>query len=120
MTTRRQQVAVWAQRWTLGLVVLWESYQFGFSGEAARHLRRIGLPLWVAPVMGGAEIGAAILFLIPKLGRVGGYALLVIFAMAVTLHVLHRQFEIGSLLVYAAAVLTCISGTDEAVPRGAP
>ena len=120
MSTRHQQVAAWALRWTLGLVVLWESYRFGFSGKAADHLQRMGLPLWVAPALDGAEIVAAILFLIPKLGRVGGYALLVIFAIAATLHVLHGQFEIGSLFVYGAAVLTCISATDQVVPRSAP
>ena len=120
MNTRRRQFAAGALRWTLGLVVLWESYQFGFSGEAARHLQRMGLPPWVAPALGGAEIVAAILFLIPKLGRVGGYALLVTFAIAATLHVLHGQFEIGSLFVYRAAVVTCISASDQVAPESAP
>ena len=119
MNTRRQQVAVWVLRWTVGLVVLWESYQFGFSEAAARHLQRMGLPQWVAPALGGTEIVAAILFLIPKLGRFGAYSLLVIFAVAATLHVLHGQFEIGPLIVYGAAVFLCTSANERTEPGGA-
>ena len=115
MNTRQQQVATWALRWTVGLVVLWESYQFGFSEAAARHLHQMGLPQWIAPVLGGSEILAAILFLIPTLGRIGGYSLLAIFAVAATLHILHGQFEIGPLLVYGAAVFACMSTNDRAV-----
>jgi uncharacterized membrane protein YphA (DoxX/SURF4 family) len=116
---RQEQVAAWVLRWTVGLVVLWESYQFGFSEAATRHLQRMGLPQWVAPVLAGAEIVAAILFLVPKLGRIGGYSLLVVFAVAATLHVLHGQFEIGPLLVYGAAVFVCVSANERTVPRSA-
>lgn len=63
----------------------------------------MGFPQWVAPVLGGGEIVAAIPFLVPRLSRIGGYSLLVVFAAAAMLHVLHGQFEIGSLLVYGAA-----------------
>ena len=112
MSIRQQQVAAWVLRWTLGLVVLWESYQFGVSEAATRHLQRMGLPQWIAPALGGTEIVAAILFLVPKLGRIGGYSLLVIFAVAATLHVLHGQFEIGPLLVYGAAAFACMPAND--------
>lgn len=114
MNIRQQQVAAWVLRWTVGLVVLWESYQFGFSEAATRHLQRMGLPQWIAPALGGTEIVAAILFLAPKLGRIGGYSLLVIFAVAATLHVFHGQFEIGGLLVYGAAVFACMSANHRA------
>ncbi len=119
MNIRQQQVAAWVLRWTVGLVVLWESYQFGFSEAATRHLHRMGLPQWIAPALGGTEIVAAILFLVPKLGRIGGYSLLVIFAVAATLHVVHGQFAIGPLLVYGAAVFTCVSANDRIVPGSA-
>jgi len=75
----------------------------------------MGLPQWVAPALGGAEIVAAMLFLIPKLGRIGGYSLLVIFAVAATLHILHGQFEIGPLFVYGAAVFVCMSANERTV-----
>lgn len=119
MNTHRQQVASGVLRWTLGLVILWESCEFAFSAAAARHLQRVGLPPWLGAVLGGAEIVAVILFLLPKVDRIGGYSLLLIFALAAMLHVLHRQFEIGPLLVYGAAVFMCMSANGRIVPGGA-
>lgn len=113
MNIRRQQIAKTLLRWTVGLVILGESYQFGFSDAATRHLQRIGLPHWTAPVLGGAEILAAIPFLLPMLGRIGGYSLLVIFLVAAALQILHGQFQIGHLLVYGAAVFVCLSAHHE-------
>lgn len=61
------------------------------------------------PGLGCAEILATPMFLIPKLERTGGLSLLVIFGIAAALHILHGQYQIGSLFVYGAAVLCCIS-----------
>lgn len=119
MNIRRQQIAQTLLRWSVGLVVLWESYQFGFSDAAALHLQRMRMPEWTGPVLGSTEIMAAILFLIPKLGRIGGYALLVIFAVAAAIHVLHGQFQIGSLVVYGASVFACMPADDGNVERSA-
>src|SRR5260370_25525948 len=77
-------------------------YQFGF-GAGARHLQRMGLPQWIAPALGGTEIVAAILFLVPKLDRIAGYSLLLIFAVAAAPPNLHGQFEKGAMPVYGAA-----------------
>jgi len=101
-------------RWTLGLVVLWESFRFVASTAAAQYLQGMGLPFWLAPALGGVEIAAALIFLVPSLRRTGGYSLLVIFAIAAALHILHGEFEIGPLVVYSAAVLVCISATASA------
>jgi len=105
-------------RWTLGLVVILESCQFVFSKSAAHFLAEAGLPRWIRPVLGGAEIIAAILFLAPVTSLIGGYALLVIFGMAALVHHLHGQFGVEGLVLYAAAVLVCITyreaRTDEA------
>jgi hypothetical protein len=98
----------WALRWTLGLVVLWESYEFAFSAAEAKYLGHMRLPSCIGPVLGCTEILAALLFLVLKVSRIGGFFLLVIFAIAATRHLLHGQYEVGSLLVYGAAVLTCL------------
>ncbi|HKW62895.1 MAG TPA: DoxX family protein [Candidatus Acidoferrum sp.] len=119
MNTRQNYIAAQLLRWTVGLVVLWESYQFAFSAGARHHLQQMGLPQWVAPALGGAEIVAAILFLFPKLDRIGGYSLLVIFAVAAAFHVLHGQFEIGPLFVYGASVWACISARERIAPESA-
>lgn len=104
---KHNEGSMWFLRWSVGLVVLWESYQFAASPAAIHHLQQMSLPEWIAPVLGAVEVGAAVLFLVPKLRRIGGYALLAIFAIAAVLHVLHGQFEIGPLVVYSAAVLVC-------------
>ena len=102
-------------RWSVGLAVLWESYRFAVSPTAVRHLQAMGLPTWIAPALGGLELVAAIVFLIPRLRRAGGYALLAIFAIAALIHILHGQFEIGSLVVYGAAVLVSTVKREESV-----
>ena len=109
MSGRSQSISSTMLRWTLGLVVLWQSWQFATSKGAVHELGRMGLPRLTAPVFGGVEILAAVLFLIPKVGRVGGYLLLVIFLLTALIHVLHGQFGIGWLLVYSAAVFACLS-----------
>jgi hypothetical protein len=68
------------------------------------------MPQLIRPVLGGAEIFAALLFLVPPARTIGGYALLVIFALAALIHILHGQTDVGGLVVYAAAVYTVIAG----------
>jgi uncharacterized membrane protein YphA (DoxX/SURF4 family) len=96
-------------RWALGLVVLWQSYQFVASTTAAAHFARTGLPAWVRYALGGAELIAAILFLLPAGRRIGGYLLLAIFVLAAFIHILHGTYDVGGLLVYTAATLVCLS-----------
>ena len=108
MNVTRQRAALLALRWTVGLVVLWQSYRFLDSAAAIRNLQHMGLPPWIVPALGGIELLAAALFLIPRLDRIGGYSLLVIFAVACTIHGLHGEFELG-LLVHAAAVVACLA-----------
>jgi hypothetical protein len=103
-----QSVSMIVLRWTLGLVVLWQSFHFAVSAGSAHHLVRMGLPRWLAPVLGGAEILAAILFLLPKTAKSGGFLLLLIFAIALVLHLLHGEYQIETLLVYIAAAWACI------------
>jgi hypothetical protein len=112
MSINRQRAAFTALRWTVGLVVLWQSYQFIVSTAAARAPQHMGLPQWFAPLLGGVEIVAAALFLLPKLDRIGGYSLLVVFALACAIHGLHGELQTG-LLVYAAAVVACLATGSE-------
>ncbi|HXJ04829.1 MAG TPA: DoxX family protein [Candidatus Acidoferrum sp.] len=99
-------------RWTLGLVVILESCQFVLSESAAHFLAKAGLPAWIRPVLGGAESAAAILFLVPVTSLIGGYVLLVVFGMAALVHLLHGQFRVEGLVLYAVAVLVCITYTE--------
>lgn len=112
MNARLTRFSIPLLRWTLGLVVLFESSRFAFSASAAYLLSKTGLPSWLQPVLGGAEIVAVVLFLVPFTARGGGYLLLVVFALAAFVHILHGQFDVGGLAVYAAAVLVCLAQTQ--------
>jgi uncharacterized membrane protein YphA (DoxX/SURF4 family) len=109
MSQRLEKLAIPALRWTLGLVLILESYRFAVSTFAQHFLGKIGLPPWVAPVLGGAEIAASILFLIPAASLVGSFALLFIFLIAAIIHFLHGAFDVSGLVVYAAAVVVCMT-----------
>jgi DoxX-like family len=117
MSPFTRKIALPGLRWTLGLVVAWESLAFMLSPSTARHLAHMGVPLWVRPVLGGAEILAAILFLIPATMTLGGYSLLAIFALAIAIHLLHGQYAVDSLLVYFMAVLVLMAYDERRVQK---
>jgi hypothetical protein len=119
MNTRRKNFSIPLLRWTLGLVVLLESCQFIFSNSAAHFLAKTGLPSWLRPVLGGAESIAAVLFLLPWTALLGSYLLLVIFALAALVHILHGQFDVGGLVVYAAAVFVCMAHSENRTAEAA-
>jgi hypothetical protein len=100
--------AILGLQWTLGVVVFAESALLLVS----RHTHvapPMGVPLAVLTALASAEMLAAILFLIPRTVVIGGVALLVIFALAIVIHLLHGQTNVGALLVYAAAVWLVIA-----------
>ena len=60
-------------------------------------------------VLGAAELISAIVFLLPRMVRSGGIALIVIFVCAAGFHIAHGEYGVGYLAVYAAAVLAVIA-----------
>ena len=104
MTSNTKDFAILLLQWTVGVIVAAESALFAFSASTARHLAHMGLPTWIGPALGGIELVAALLFLLPAASRIGGLALLAIFAAAIALHFLHGEYNVGALVVYAAAV----------------
>lgn len=109
MNRQLKRSAVPGLRWILGLVVLLQSVHFTLSASAGREFAKSGFPEWIRPALGAGEAIAAVLFLIPAATFVGGYLLLLAFAIAVVIHLLLGEFGgAGGLLVYAAAVLVCL------------
>jgi hypothetical protein len=117
MNPKLNKLVVPGLRWTLGLVVLIESFREVFEPAAIQHFARTGLPQWVRVVLAGGEIIAAIFFMVPFTMLIGGYALIVIFAFAAALHLLHGQYDIGALLVYGMAVLASMANHDAEMPE---
>jgi hypothetical protein len=97
-------------QWTLGVVVFAEAALLVFSGHAlAAH--QLGVRRVVVTALALAEMVAAALFLIPRTVMTGGVALMVIFALAMLIHILHGQTNVGGLVVYAAAAWAVVAAS---------
>lgn len=101
-------------RWVLGLVLLEESARFAFSPGAARAFAATGMPNIVHLGLAWSEMLASAVFLIPKatIMIIGGWFLLTVLGFAVVVHLLHGWFDVGPLLVYAAATWAVMAGTS--------
>jgi hypothetical protein len=98
-------------------VVLLESVPFVLSSGVAHHFARVGLPLWGWPALGWSQAAAALLFLIPITMLVGRCGLLLIFAVANAIHIPAAVFSAGRLIVYAVAVVVCITNRENIYER---
>ena len=107
--TRHFRNAISILHWSVGLVILIESCLFVFSASRGHDFAESGMPHLIRPVLGGAEIIAVLLFLIPPTRTIGGYALLVIFILAALIHIVHGQPDVGGLVVCAASVYTVLA-----------
>jgi hypothetical protein len=79
-----------------------------YSAQLAIHQLhgRMHLPLFVLAV---AELGAAIVFLLPRMVRCGGIALIVVFVCAAGIHIAHGEYDVAYLAIDGAAVLAVIT-----------
>jgi hypothetical protein len=102
-------------QWVLGLVILGESLRFAFSPDAARVFANIGLPNFLHLGLACAEIAAAILFLIPRTMLAGGRLLIVVFMVAITVHLLHGWYDVGNLVIYGAATWAVMAGKSSSI-----
>jgi hypothetical protein len=101
--------ALKALQWVVGLTVLVQSCLLLASGNADLAALHGGVPHRVPQTLAAAEITAAVLFLIPRTVVAGGRGLLAMFAVAALIHFAHRQYNVGVLAVYAAAVLAVVA-----------
>ena len=114
MNQQVRKFAISGLRWALGVVVGLESVRFTLSPSAIQHFARTGLPQWLRPALGGSEIVAVLLFLLPAASLAGGCLLLFIFTIAAVIHLLHGEFDVGPLIVYAMAVIACMTHGKDA------
>jgi hypothetical protein len=110
MKEDRVRSALLVLQWVLGLVIIAESARFAFSPEAAHAFARTGLPNFVRFVLAWAEMAAAILFLVPRATIAGGWFLIGVLVFAIVIHILHGWFDVGGLVVYAAATWAVMAG----------
>ncbi len=96
-------------RWTLGIVILIEAVLFVMPG-AAHAFARTHIPGIVRLVLGFGEIIGCILLLIPQTVTKGAWLLLAVFVMAILTHLLHGQYDVGNVAIYAAAAFAIAVG----------
>lgn len=115
MTQDRARSAITLLRWVLGLVILQEAARFAFSSSAAAAFAKTGLPNAVHLGLAWSEMIAALIFLLPGLVRVGGWFLIVVLSFAIVVHLLHGWFDVGDLVIYAAATWAVIAANPQTV-----
>jgi hypothetical protein len=96
-------------QWTLGVVILIEAVLFVLPG-AAHDFARTHLPGFVRLILGFGEILGCILLLIPKTTIRGAWLLLAVFIFAILIHLLHGAYNVGNLVIYAAAAFAIAVG----------
>lgn len=111
MIGQRTASALRILHWTTGLVVLLESYRTFHAALPRLHdAGHAGGLTWVRLVLSGCEMIAALLFLVPVATLVGGYLLMAIFALAITVHTLHGDLGgLEILVLYGVAVLVVLA-----------
>jgi uncharacterized membrane protein YphA (DoxX/SURF4 family) len=104
----KQELALAALRWALGLVLAGQAATLLLHERAISAFARTGLPPAARLVLAWGEIVAALLFLIPPTLRLGAWCLLAALTGAILLHLAIGSLEIGGLLVDSVAVLVVL------------
>lgn len=114
MTEDRARPAITLLRWVLGMFILEEAARFAFSSSAAAACAKTGLPNALHVGLAWAEMAAAVVFLIPGVAIAGGWLLIAVLGFAILVHVLHGWFDVGGLMVYAAAAWAVMAESEQA------
>ena len=96
-------------RWSLGIVILIEAILFVLPA-AAHDFARTHMPGFIRMLLGWGEIAGCILLLIPKTTIRGAWLLFAVFVFAILIHLLHGSYNVGSVVVYAAAAFAIAVG----------
>jgi hypothetical protein len=104
-----QKCGMTVLRFSLGIVILIEAVMFVLPG-AAHDFARTHMPGFVRLVLGFGEIAGCVLMLIPQTAVRGAWLLLAVFVMAILLHLLHGMYNVGNLVIYAAAAFAIAVG----------
>jgi hypothetical protein len=96
-------------QWSLGIVILIEAVMFVLPG-AAHDFARTHMPGFIRMVLGFGEILGCLLLLIPKTTIRGAWFLFAVFVLAIVIHLLHGAYNVGNVVIYAAAALAIALG----------
>ena len=114
MNDDRAQSALLVLQWVIALVILGEAAVLAFSPGSVHAFARTGLPDFIRLALAWSEIGAAILFLVPRVIVAGGWLLIGVLVFAIVLHILHGWWNVGALIVYAVGTWAVMAGRAQA------
>ena len=109
MSFVKTRIALIVLRWALGMVILIEAILFVVP-SAARGFAATHMPGFIRLVLGWGEILGCVLLLIPRTTIRGAWLLLAVFVFAIMIHLLHGAYNIGNLVIYAAAAFAIACG----------
>ena len=96
-------------QWSLGIVILIEAVLFVLP-SAAHDFARTHMPGFIRMLLGWGEIAGCILLLIPKTTIRGAWLLFAVFVFAILIHLLHGTYNVGNVVIYAAAAFAIAVG----------
>jgi len=109
MSFVKTRIALIVLRWALGMVILIEAILFVVP-SAARGFAASHMPGFIRLVLGWGEILGSVLLLIPRTTIRGAWLLLAVFVFAIMIHLLHGAYNVGNLVIYAAAAFAIACG----------
>jgi uncharacterized membrane protein YphA (DoxX/SURF4 family) len=109
MSLVKSKIGLCVLQWALGIVILIEAVLFVMP-SAAHGFAATHMPGFIRLILGWGEILGCILLLIPRTTVRGAWLLLAIFIMAIMIHLLHGGYNVGNLVVYAAAAFAIAWG----------
>jgi uncharacterized membrane protein YphA (DoxX/SURF4 family) len=117
MKTSVSKTALLALQWAVGVVLCIEAARLAFSQTEIHFSGNPGIHRWVLLTLAWSEMLACIMLLIPRTVKRGATLLLVVLALAALVHMLHGSFEIGGLIIFAAAVSVVASQAHPDTPQ---
>jgi uncharacterized membrane protein YphA (DoxX/SURF4 family) len=102
MSASQTKLALTILQWSLGVVILIEAVLFVLP-SAAHDFARTHMPAFIRMLLGWGEIVGCILLLIPRTSIRGAWLLFAVFVFAILIHLLHGQYNVGNVVIYAAA-----------------
>ena len=120
MKVQVSKTALLGLQWSLGVVIFIQAALLAFSKSEIQFAGHAGIHHWIRIVLAWSEMPACVLFLVPRAMKLGTLLLIAVLALAALVHVLRGNFQIGGLLIYAAAVAVVVSQPHSEAPSPGP
>jgi uncharacterized membrane protein YphA (DoxX/SURF4 family) len=98
----KPKIGLCVLQYALGIVILIEAVMFVLP-SAAHEFAHTHMPAFIRMILGWGEIAGSIVLLIPKTAKSAAWFLFAVFVFAILIHLLHGFYNVGNLVIYAAA-----------------